>query len=115
MVPRFSVTPPRVASAALLTAPVEVTKNLILPLLGRYIYEFDRATPPTVFKDESALLIVPFDRATPPIEFDTPAGVEIAPVARMVVSPLESSAPDSVHPPIVFDVPVALEILPPLN
>jgi len=79
MVPRFSVTPPRVASAALLTAPVEVTKNLILSLLGRYIYEFDRATPPTVFEDESALLMVPFERMIPPIELDVLLELDILP------------------------------------
>jgi hypothetical protein len=58
--------------------------------------------PPNEFDDVPALLIVPLDRTTPPIEFDTLPGVEISPVARMLVCPLDSTAPDSVHPPSVL-------------
>ena len=39
----------------------------------------------------------------------------IAPVAKMVVCPLQSTAPDSVHPPIVLELPVAFEIVPLLS
>jgi hypothetical protein len=66
--------------------------------------------PPIVLDDVAKLEIAPLFRDTPPIEFDTLPGVEIAPVASILVSPLEITEFDSVHPPIVLEVPDALEM-----